>query len=268
MILEKKVLNLKEIKMSTGILIKTPTQIEKIRAASQVLAELFNLLKGYIKPGVTTLQIDKYAEKFIKKHGGYPTFKTVPGYHHSTCISVNNEIVHGIPSKKKVIQRGDLVCVDCGCTLDGYIGDSTCSYLMPGAPDIAKKLFNVTKKSLDLGIEQAIVGNHIGDIGNAIQSYAEGEGFSVIKEYVGHGTGIHLHEDPSIPHYGKKGTGLELKEGMVIAIEPMINEGTDECRTISDGWTVVTDDGKLSCQFEHTVAITKNGPIVLSDRGD
>lgn len=248
----------------SGIIIKTPEQIEKIHEAGKILADLYKQLKDYIKPGVTTHQIDAYADRFIKKRGAFPTFKTVDGYHHATCIAINEEVVHGIPRKDKVVKRGDIVSVDCGTTLNGYIGDSTCSYIMPGTEEKAKKLVRVTKECLDLGIEQCRVGNRLGDIGAAIQEHAEKNGFSVVTEYVGHGTGVHLHEDPPIPHYGKKGTGVELKEGMVLAIEPMINEGVYKTRTLNDGWTVVTLDGKLSCQFEHTVAITAKGPKVLT----
>jgi methionyl aminopeptidase len=248
----------------TGIIIKSPEQIEGIREAGKILSELYLELKNYIKPGVSTLQIDSFADRFIKKSGGYPTFKTVAGYRHATCIAINNEVVHGIPKKTKIVQRGDLVSVDCGVTLNKFIGDSTVSFLMPGASDAAKKLFDVTKKCLDIGIQECFPGKRVGDIGAAIQEYAENNGFSVVTEYVGHGTGVHLHEEPSIPHFGTRNTGTLLQEGMVLAIEPMINEGTYKTRTLSDGWTVVTLDGKLSCQFEHTVAITKNGPLVLT----
>jgi len=248
------------------IRIKTPEQIEKINKAGNILGEVYHLLRSYIKPGITTAQIDAYVDRYIKKHNASPTFKSVPGYRHATCISINNEVVHGIPSKKKIIQRGDIVCVDGGATLNGYIGDSTHTYLMPGATDEAKQLVEVTKKCLDLAIEQCVIGNTIGDIGAAVQEYAESFNYGVVREYYGHGTGIELHEDPSIPHYGQKGTGLVLKEGMVIAVEPMINQGSYDCKTLRDGWTVVTVDGKLSCQWEHTIAITKDGPKVLTGR--
>jgi len=246
------------------ILIKTAEQIEKIALAGSVVAELFEELSNYIKPGINTAQIDAFAEKFIKKRGGRPTFKYVPGYQHTLCISVNNEVVHGIPRKSKVIEKGDIVSVDCGVTLDGFIGDATVTYVMPGAAEEAKKLVEVTRKSLEIGIEQAVIGNHIGDIGHAVQKYVESHGFSVVKEYVGHGVGIELHEDPAVPHYGNPGEGELLVEGMVLAIEPMVNAGSDACRTLKDGWTVVTKDGSLSCQFEHTVAITKEGPKILT----
>lgn len=252
--------------MLSNIIIKTPEQIKGIRAASKVLGELFAELKTFIKPGTSTYQIDKHAEKFIRKHGGFPTFKHVPGYDNATCISVNNEIVHGIPRKSKIIERGDILSVDCGVTLNGLIGDATECYIMPGASDNAKKLVEVTRKCLELGIAQAKPGNHIGDIGNAVQTYAESFGYGVIREYVGHGTGVNLHEEPSIPHYGNKGEGEEILEGMVIAIEPMINEGTHRCKTLKDGWTVVTADGKLSAQVEHTIAITADGPVVMTVR--
>lgn len=248
----------------SGIIIKTPEQIEKIHEAGKILADLYKQLKNYIKPGVSTYQIDAFADRFIKKRGAYPTFKTVAGYSHATCIAINEEVVHGIPRKDKIVQRGDIVSVDCGTTLDGYIGDSTCSYIMPGTSEKAKKLVRVTKECLDFAINECRPGKRLGDIGAAVQEHAEKNGFSVVTEYVGHGTGVHLHEDPPIPHYGKRGTGLELKEGMVLAIEPMINEGVYKTRTLKDGWTVVTLDGKLSCQFEHTVAITANGPKVLT----
>lgn len=247
------------------IIIKTPEQIEKIREAGKINALLFEELQSYIKPGISTYQIDKFADRFIKKHGGRATFKSVPGYRHATCISVNNEVVHGIPRKSKIIEKGDIISVDCGVTLNGYIGDSTQTYMMPGVSDVAKKMFDVTKKSLELAIEKAVVGNRIGDIGHVIQEYVESNGFAVVKEYVGHGTGVNLHEEPPIPHYGDPGRGVELKEGMVLAIEPMVNEISDRCRTLKDGWTVVTQDGGLSVQFEHTVAITKNGPMVLTE---
>lgn len=248
----------------SGIIIKSPEQIEGIREAGKILSELYLELKNYIKPGVSTLQIDSFADRFIKKRGGYPTFKTVAGYRHATCVAINNEVVHGIPKKTKIVQRGDLISVDCGVTLNKFIGDSTVSYLMPGASETAKKLFDVTKKCLDIGIQECFPGKRVGDIGAAIQEYAESNGFSVVAEYVGHGTGVLLHEEPSIPHFGTRNTGTLLQEGMVIAIEPMINEGTYKTRTLNDGWTVVTLDGKLSCQFEHTVAVTKNGPVVLT----
>ena len=250
----------------SSIIIKSKEEIEKIRQAGAILAEVYDLLRSYIRPGVTTAQIDAFVDRFIKKHGASPTFKSVPGYRHATCISINNEVVHGIPSKKKVVKRGDIVKVDSGATLRGYIGDSTQVFVMPGASDEAKQLVDVTKKCLDLGIEQCVIGNHLGDIGAAIQQYAESFGYGVVREYTGHGTGVHLHEEPSIPHYGVKGTGIVLREGMVLAIEPMINQGTYRCRVLSDGWTVVTEDGKLSCQWEHTVAITKDGPEILTAR--
>lgn len=247
-----------------GVKLKSDEQIEKIAISGALLSRMFAEVKAYIKPGISTLQVDSFAERFIKKNGGRPTFKYVPGYHHATCMAINNEVVHGIPRKDRIIQRGDLVSVDCGITLNGYISDRTDTFLMPGASDEAKRLTEVTKRCLDIGIQRAIIGNAIGDIGAAIQKYAESNGYAVVKEYVGHGTGIELHEDPAVPHYGNPGEGEKLVAGMVLAIEPMINEGTDGCKTLQDGWTVVTKDGKLSCQFEHTIAITKDGPRILT----
>ena len=254
----------REIIIMNKVIIKTKDQIEKIHEAGKILADLYEQLKYYIKPGVSTYQIDAFADRFVKKRGALPTFKTVERYKHATCIAVNEEVVHGIPRKDKIVKRGDIVSVDCGATLDGYIGDSTCSYIMPGTDEKAKKLVRVTKECLDLGIKECIPGNRLGDIGAVIQEHAEKHGFSVVTEYVGHGTGVYLHEDPPIPHYGKRGTGTELKEGMVLAIEPMINEGGYKTKVLEDNWTVVTFDGKLSCQFEHTVAVTGNGPKVLT----
>jgi methionyl aminopeptidase len=263
MILEKQDIKLAEIKLS-GIIIKSQEQIEGIRKAGKILAHLYSELKKYIKPGVNTLQIDSYADRFIKKRGGTPTFKTVPGYRHATCIAINNEVVHGIPRKDKVVQRGDIVSVDCGVTFDGFIGDSTVTFTMAGAVAETKKLVQITKECLELGIAECVIGKRIGDIGAAIQNHAELNGFSVVTEYVGHGTGIMLHEEPPIPHYGNKNEGIELKEWMVLAIEPMINQGVSKTRVLKDGWTVVTFDGKLSCQFEHTVAVTAEGPEILT----
>ncbi len=248
-----------------GIILKTAEQIDKIARAGAVVARLLAELEDYIRPGVTTLQIEHFADRFIKRAGGRSTFKSVPGYRHATCISINNEVVHAIPRKDRVVQRGDIVKVDCGVTLDGYIGDATRTYVMPGASETAHRLVEVTRKCLELGIAQAVIGNHIGDIGAAIQRYAESNGFSVVREYVGHGTGIELHEDPPVPHYGIPGEGEVLCAGMVIAIEPMINEKGYECRVLGDGWTVVTADGGLSAQFEHTVAITPWGPRILTE---
>ncbi len=248
----------------SGIIIKTPEQIAGIKNAGKVLAELYSELKKYIKPGINTLQIDSYADRFIKKRGGIPTFKTVPGYRHATCVAINNEVVHGIPRKDKVIKRGDIVSVDCGVTLDGFIGDSTVTFTMAGATAETKKLVQITKECLELGIAECFPGKRIGDIGAAIQSHAESNGFSVVTEYVGHGTGIMLHEEPAIPHYGNRNEGVELVEGMVLAIEPMINQGSSRTRVQKDGWTVVTLDGMLSCQFEHTVAVTSEGPQILT----
>jgi len=248
-----------------GIILKTPEEIDRIARAGAVVAHLLIELDRYIKPGVTTLQIESFADRFIKKAGGRATFKAVPNYHHATCVSLNSEVVHAIPRRDRVVQRGDIVKVDCGVTLDGYIGDSTRTYLMPGASETARRLVEVTRMCLELGIRQARVGNRLGDIGAAIQRYAETNGFSVVREYVGHGTGIELHEDPPVPHYGRPGEGEPLLEGMVLAIEPMINEKGEGCRVLDDGWTVVTMDGGLSAQFEHTIAITAQGPRILTE---
>ncbi|MDD5456497.1 MAG: type I methionyl aminopeptidase [Candidatus Margulisbacteria bacterium] len=240
-----------------------PAEIEKIAVAGKLVAQFFELLKGKIKPGLTTLEIDNWATEFAEKNKAIATFREVPNYYHSTCVSINEQIVHGIPGDR-ILQEGDLVKVDYGLKKDGYIGDSCCSFLLGETKARVKKLVEVTEKSLYKGIESAKLGKRLGDIGYAIQHYVETNGFSVVREYTGHGVGIDLHESPSVPHYGHKGTGLPLKEGMVIAIEPMVNMGTWKSKVLSDGWTVVTLDGKWSAQFEHTIAITADGPRILT----
>lgn len=245
-------------------ILKTKEQIAGIKSAGKILHNLFEALNDFLKPGMKTIEIEKYCEDFIRKHNGIPEFMNVPGYRHATCISINDEVVHGIPSAKRTIHEGDLVKIDAGVNLNGLIGDSCVTFGIGKLTKKAQTLMETTKKCLDLAIEQAVIGNYLGDIGNAIQKYAEGNDFSVVRDFVGHGVGIKLHEAPQILHYGKPKTGLPLIEGMVLAIEPMINEGTWQIKVKKDGWTAVTLDGKLSAQFEHTVAITQNGPEVLT----
>jgi methionyl aminopeptidase len=245
--------------------LKKPAEVDKMRVSGRILGECLSHLAGFSQPGVTTLDIDREADTFIRDHGCIPGFLGYQGYPNSLCISVNDEVVHGIPTRR-VLQEGDLVSLDCGLILDGWWADSGLSIVCgDGSPEVSR-LVDVTRTALELGIEQARPGNHIGDIGHAVQTYVEAEGYSVVRQYVGHGIGRNMHEAPQVPNYGAPGTGNELKPGYVLAIEPMVNAGSPEVRTLDDGWTVVTTDGALSGYFEHTVAITENGPEVLTVR--
>jgi len=246
------------------IIIKTPEQIAGIREASKLVAEFLDVvLPKHVRVGITTIQIDKLADQFCNQNNVKASFRDVPGYHNSTCTAVNNQVVHAIPGER-VLKDGDILKVDFGITKNGFIGDATRTYLIGDVSPKAKKLVEVTRQSLELACQAVKPGNRIGDIGYAIQKHVERNGFSVVREYVGHGVGIELHEAPSVPHYGRKNTGIELKEGMVIAIEPMINMGTWRTKVLEDGWTVVTMDGKWSAQFENTIAVTQQGAEVLT----
>lgn len=245
-------------------IIKTEFEISKIAAAGRQVALFFEELKNYIRPGLTTMQLEELACAFCERYNLTPTFKTVPHYHHALCVSINEQVVHGIPSKKKIIQDGDIVSVDFGVTLDGYIGDSCYTYMVGNVPPKARELCLATQESLNRAIAVIKPGATLGDVGHAIQSYIEPLGFSIVREYTGHGVGKALHEPPTIYHFGEPGTGLILQEGMVLAIEPMINEGDWPTEVLKDGWTVVTKDRKLSAQYEHTVAVTKTGHRILT----
>lgn len=245
------------------IRLKSNEDIEHIAKAGRIVAEFFKYIREYVVPGVTTARLDEIATDFAYDHNAIPVFREVPGYHHSTCISINEQIVHGIPGNR-VVRDHELVKIDYGIKLNGYIGDACMSFIVGTVPKRIKKLVDVTEQSLYLGIEAAQPGNHIGDIGYAIQKYVERNGFSVVRQFVGHGVGYELHEPPNVPHYGQRGTGIELEPGMVIAIEPMINAGTWKAKILSDGWTAVTMDGKWSAQFEHTIAIKDDGPQILT----
>ncbi|MBN2695247.1 type I methionyl aminopeptidase [bacterium] len=244
--------------------LKTGEQIKRIKEAGDILHRLFEQLSTFIVPGLKTIEIEKFAEDFIRKNGAVPEFMNVPGYRHATCISINEEVVHGIPSSKKSVKEGDIVKVDAGAKLNGFIADSCVTFPVGKITKRSQQLIDVTKEALALGIEQARVGNTLGDIGNAIQKHVEKNSYSVVRDFVGHGVGLQLHEPPQILHYGKAGTGIKLIEGMVLAIEPMVNEGTWRVKVLKDGWTAITLDQKLSAQFEHTVAITANGPEILT----
>lgn len=235
--------------------------------AGKVLAEVHRRLRTFIKEGVTTLEIDAYVESILKEFGATAEQKGYEGFPYATCASVNDEICHGFPTEY-VLKDGDIVTIDMVVNLNGSLADSAWTYAVGNISEEARHLMDTTLKCLYLGIKEAKVGNRLGDIGNAIQSYAEGEGFSVVREFVGHGIGKTMHEDPQVLHYGEAGRGLRIQEGMVFTIEPMINEGTFNLKIDKNGWTARTRDGKLSAQYEHQLAITKDGPIIITDQGD
>ncbi|WP_088106063.1 type I methionyl aminopeptidase [Halalkalibacter urbisdiaboli] len=245
------------------IICKTKREIEIMREAGKIVALTHQALKDYIQPGITTLELDEIAEKLIRSHGATPSFKGYNGFTGSICASVNEELVHGIPGKR-VLKDGDIISVDIGAYYNGYHGDSAWTYAVGTITKEDQKLLDVTETSLYKGLEKAVPGERLSDISHAIQSYAEPLGFSIVREYVGHGVGQNLHEDPQIPHYGPPGKGPRLKPGMVLAIEPMINAGARYVRTLSDDWTVVTVDGKKCAHFEHTIAITDTGYEILT----
>ena len=246
------------------IVLKTAREIELIRKACIISAEALKVAGEAVKPGITTWEIDKIAYDYIKKQGAEPNFLNLYGFPATACISINDEVIHGIPSKKRVVREGDIVSIDLGAKVDGYNGDNAATFAAGKISEEAKRLCDVTEKSLYIGIEQALAGNRIGDIGSAIQKYCEENGYGVIREYTGHGVGAKLHEDPSVPNFGTPGRGARLLPGMVIAIEPMITQGGRAIKQLPDGWTVKTKDGKLAAHFEHTIVITKNGPEILT----
>ena len=246
------------------IVLRTAKEIEMMRKACQISAEALQVAGEAVKPGVTTYEIDQIAYRYIKKQGAEPNFLNYNGFPATACISINDEVIHGIPSKKRVLKEGDIVSIDLGAKVNGYNGDNAATFAVGNITENAKRLCDTTRESLYKAIEQAVAGNRIGDIGFAVQSYCEERGFSVVREYTGHGIGTHLHEDPSVPNYGTAGRGQRLLPGMIIAIEPMINEGSKAVKCLPDGWTVKTLDGKLSAHFEHTVVITKGEPIILT----
>lgn len=246
------------------IKIKSRLEIEKMRAAGKILAETFLALEEHIKPGVTTYELDNIAKKFIKSNNALCSFKNYNGYPANICTSVNNQVVHGIPSKNTVLADGDIVSIDIGVLYQGFHGDSAKTFAVGTISDEAQRLIDVTKESFYKGFQMAHSDNRLLDISSAIQTYVEENGFSVVRKLVGHGIGAALHEDPEVPNFGKAGRGVRLLPGMTIAIEPMVNMGTYDVDTLSDGWTVVTADGRLSAHYEHTVLITNNGPELLT----
>jgi methionyl aminopeptidase len=244
---------------------KSAEEIDKMRRSGQMVRQILNHVKTLVVPGATTMDLEKAAAKMIEDLGAKPAFKGYYGYPCVLCTSINEEIVHGIPSEKRVMKTGDIVSIDCGVVFDGYYGDAAITVPVGETvtPEL-KKLLAVTEASLYKGIEQVKIGNTIGHLGAAIQKHVEANGFSVVREFVGHGIGTKLHEAPQIPNFGKKGHGAELTEGMVLAIEPMVNSGRPEAKVLSDKWTAVTLDGSYSAHFEHCVAVTKQGPMILT----
>nr|WP_317412548.1 type I methionyl aminopeptidase [uncultured Solibaculum sp.] len=246
------------------IVLKTSRELQLMREACRISAMALKVAGEAVEPGVTTAEIDQIAYKLIKKMGAEPNFLNYNGFPATACISVNNEVIHGIPNKSRVLKEGDIVSIDLGAKIHGYNGDNAATFACGKVSPEAQRLMDATRESLYEGIKQAKPGNRIGDIGSAVQRYVESRGYSVVREYVGHGVGARLHEDPSVPNFGTPGRGVRLLPGMTLAIEPMINEGTHKVRTLADGWTVLTQDGKLSAHFEHSVAITPDGPVILT----
>ena len=245
------------------IILKSEREINYMRDAGRIVAETLNEMRKAVRPDVTTLELDQVAEDYIKSRGAIPTFKGYNGFPGSICASVNEQVVHGIPGLKK-LKNGDTVSVDIGAVINGYNGDAAITLPVGEIDAEVQQLLTVTEESLNKGIEQAIVGNRLSDISHAVQTHAEKYGFGVVRDYVGHGIGRNMHEDPQVPNYGIPGHGPRLKPGMTLAIEPMINLGTHAVNVLNDGWTVVTADGKPSAHFEHTIAITPDGPDILT----
>ncbi len=247
------------------IIIKTEHEIELMKQAGKISSRALKLAGESIEPGITTEQIDSIVRKYIESHGAKPSFLGYGGFPASACVSVNNVVIHGIPSRNCVVKNGDIVSIDVGAYLNGFHSDNAWTFPCGDISEEAQRLLDTTKESLYEGIKMAKVGNRIGDIGSTVQQYAEERGYSVVRKFVGHGVGASLHEDPSVPNYGKAGRGIRLSKGMVIAIEPMINVGGYDVLVKDDDWTTVTADGSLSAHFEHSVAITEDGPVILTD---
>lgn len=259
-----------------AVLLKSRKEIDMLRDAGRLVAQTFEVLRPYVKPGVSTGELDKIAEDYIRGKGAIPAYvgygghpgghgrPAIPPFPGTICASVNEVVCHGIPSDKQVLKDGDIIGVDIGVILKGWYGDSCMSYPVGNIDEESQRLLDVTKRAMDLGIDQARDGNRLGDIGNAIQTYAEANGFSVVRDLVGHGVGRSLHEDPNVLHFGRPHTGLRIHKNMVFTVEPMINVGAYAVRTLSDHWTVVTADGKRTAQYEHTLAVTDGAPEILS----
>lgn len=247
-----------------AILIKSAVEIERMRVSGRALRQVHEAVKESVRVGASTMDLERAAVAKMAELGATSAFKGYHGYPAVLCTSVNHEVIHGIPNEKAVLQDGDVVSIDCGVVVDGFYSDAAVSYAVGEPEEATKKLLRVTEASLYAAIEQARPGNRLGDIGYAVQRMCEAEGYGVVREFVGHGIGKNMHEDPQVPNTGSPGKGPRLKPGMVLAIEPMINAGTAEVKVLADGWTAVTVDGSLSAHFEHTVAITKHGPLILT----
>ena len=246
------------------VILKTARELRLMREAGRISAGALREAGKAVEPGVTTLEIDRIVREYIEKRGAVPSFLGYGGFPASACISVNNVVIHGIPSAKTVLKAGDIVSVDVGAKINGYHGDNAYTFACGDISMEARALLDATEQSLYQGIKAAAAGNRIGDIGSAVQKYAEARSYSVVRDFVGHGVGAKLHEDPSVPNYGIPGRGVRLLPGMTIAIEPMVNQGTHRVRVLDDEWTTVTADGKLSAHFEHTIAITPDGPVIMT----
>lgn len=246
------------------IVLKTGRELKVMREACRISAEALKLAGSAVEPGVTTAELDRIAEKYILSQGAVPNFKNYQGYPATACISINNEVIHGIPSKKRVIKAGDIVSIDLGAKFEGYHGDNAATFACGDISAEAKRLMDTTRESLYEGIAAAVSGGRLGDIGAAIQQYVEQRGYSVVRKFVGHGVGTELHEAPEVPNFGTRGRGIRLMPGMTLAIEPMINAGHYDVKVMPDGWTVLTKDGSLSAHFEHTIVITPDGPQIMT----
>jgi methionyl aminopeptidase len=250
------------------IRLKSKTEIEMMEAAGHIVSDVLDAIGSAVKPGISTYELDQLAEDLIRSNHASPSFLKYgfPPFPASICASINEEIVHGIPSRKRILHDGDIISIDVGACLNGYHGDAARTFPVGKISDEAQKLIRVTQECFWKGLKQAIPGNRIGDISSAIQSHAEKNGFGVVRQLVGHGIGEHLHEDPDVPNYGKKGHGPRIYPGLVLAVEPMINAGTGDVRMLQDQWTIVTGDGKLSAHYENTFAVTENGPVITTLR--
>ncbi len=246
------------------VILKTARELAAMRNAGRISQRALREAGKAVEPGVSTYEIDRIVREYIEKQGAVPSFLGYGGFPASACISVNNVVIHGIPSKKQILKQGDIVSIDVGACFEGYHGDNAWTFGCGDVSEEAQNLMDTTREALFRGIERAVAGARTGDIGSAVQQYAEARSYSVVRDFVGHGVGAKLHEDPSVPNYGTPGHGVRLMPGMAIAIEPMINQGTHRVRVLEDEWTTVTADGRLSAHFEHTVAITSNGPVILT----
>lgn len=251
-----------------AVILKSPGEIDAMKEAGRLSAEVLRKVGELVRPGVTTLELDEFVEAYIRDRGGIPAFKGYQGFPGSICASVNDEIIHGIPSKDVVLRDGDIISIDTGATVDGWVGDNAWTFAVGSISSETKKLLRTTEKAMWAGLECACAGSRLGDIGHAVQSVAEGAGYGVVREFVGHGVGHDMHEEPLVPNYGHRHFGMRLEVGMVLAIEPMVNGGTRKIRQGGDGWLVLTRDGAPSAHFEKMVAITEEGPVIITTEPD